>query len=208
MKPTLISIIIIAILALVVVSMYAQQPEQKQPLPESEENETQQDAALQTYTNTVHGYTLSAPEHMSFMEYTPDMMTVTIGEAGIADVRVVNVTPEGEESFIDAVSTHLQMLCAADGPQSSFSCVDTQVIEPFVAEKGAEGYLLFLRGELTNLQTQEVTEVEKGPYFVFPLQTSENAALVVHAPLNLSANEADAVAIRDIATTVQIQTAQ
>lgn len=212
MKPTLISIIIIAILALVIASMYASDTKPKESLQEGAQSDepASENEATHVYNNEVYGYTLSAPERMSFKEYTPEILTVAIGDTSIADVRVVAVSPEAEQSFVEAVGSHLQMLCAADGPQASFSCTSTEVIEPFDADSGDEGYLLFLHGELTNLQTQEITDVQKGPYFVFPLHTNEdeNEALVVHAPLNLSADEADAVAIRDIAASVQIQEAQ
>lgn len=162
------------------------------------------------YENTTNGYSLSYPESLQILEYTPEIASIGhLIEGGIesvVDIRVETIEGKPGESFTDAAVRELASLCAADGPTSSFSCTGVDRVSPFVSDAGANGFELYLTGDLKNLETGVGTPVEKGPYYAFVLGTSASATkiLVVHAPLAQSAEEADAMAIRAIAKTVRI----
>lgn len=108
-----------------------------------------------------------------------------------------------EGSLVDAVIDTLAMFCAADGPTGSFSCAEASRSQPFTTASGETGTEVYLAGEMHDFTSDTRTPVEKGPYFVFPLTTAQSV-LVVHAPLNQSAAEADTAVIRAIAESVQI----
>ncbi len=204
----LISLVLIAI-ALLVIAVTAISSRSNDPQPEDEQRELL--PQTRTYENDIHGYSLSYPATLTDREYSPDNVVFgTIrGEAfdGVAEVRLVGTAGAPGSTFLEAVGAELIALCAADGPESSFSCTSVMSTEPFTTVAGAPGHVLYLRGELTHLGTQQVTEVRKGPYIVLPLTTSatHSAVLVVHPPLNLSADETDAEAIQAIAKSVVIE---
>lgn len=159
-----------------------------------------------TYTSTAHGFSVSYPANLSHLEYNPDMITIgTITEGGIdgvADLRtfIIETTPD---TLVATVAEQLAVYCAADGPTGSFSCSDISRSEPFTTTTGTQGTLVYLHGEHHDLTTHARTPVEKGPYILFPL-TMPDAVLVVHAPLNQSAEEADTDLITAIARSVTI----
>lgn len=163
------------------------------------------------YENAEQGYALAYPEGLDILEYTDDM--ASIGHliegsiASVADVRVQTIEGKEGESFTDAAVRELANLCAADGPDSSFSCTQVTRVSPFTSDAGASGYELYLKGELTDRASGSVTETEKGPYYAFVLATGATATkvLIVSAPLNLSGEEADAMTIRAIAQNVRIR---
>lgn len=163
------------------------------------------------YENADHGYALAYPADLDILEYTDDIASIGhLIEGGIdsvADVRVQVIEGKEGESFTDAAVRELANLCAADGPDSSFSCTGVSRLSPFVSDAGASGYELYLKGELKDLATGTVTEVEKGPYYAFVLSTGASATkmLVVGAPLNLSADEVDEETVRAIAKNVRIR---
>src|SRR5690606_14288721 len=68
-----------------------------------------------------------------------------------------------------------------------------------------EGFVVYLTGELTNFETDEVTIRGKGPFFIFPLTTSATMSkiVVIHPPLNLYASESDSELVRAVAVTFQ-----
>ena len=164
--------------------------------------------------NAEQGYSVTYPAGLEALEYTPDMITVGRpfegGIDGVADLRVQIVEGTEGESFSDAAVRDLRVLCDADGPDSSFSCPVADSIVPFTADGGAEGFEIFLKGTLLDRLSGETTDSLKGPYYVFPLDGGATATrtLFVHAPLNLSAEESDAAAIRAIAASVKVTPAE
>lgn len=162
------------------------------------------------YENAAQGYALAYPADLDILEYTDEISAIGHliegGIEGVADVRVQVVEGHDGESFTDAAARDLANLCAADGPDASFACTGIDRVSPFTSDKGAMGFELYLKGELTDLASGEKTAVEKGPYYAFVISTSASATkmLIVHAPLNLSAEEADAEVIREIAKNVRI----
>lgn len=193
---TLASIVAVIALALVAVAFYERS---KEPVPS---------VATKEYRNTDHGYALSYPGTLDVLEYTSDMATIGRlidgGIEGVADVRVAIITAEPGESFIDAATRNLAGLCAADGPEASFSCTGVERSAPFVSNKGAVGYEAYLTGVLTTHATGAVETVTRGPYYAFLLEGGATASkiLIVHAPLNQSAEEADTETIKAIAQSV------
>lgn len=165
--------------------------------------------AAPRYINETHGFSAAYPETLSVLAYTPDMATVGTpiegGIEGVADLRVFVITGEPGESFTDAATRELANLCAADGPTGSFSCTGVDRILPFLTDGGTAGFEIYLAGELTQFPENTKTVVRKGPYYAFVMDASATATkvLVVHAPLNQSAEEADAEAIRAIARSVE-----
>lgn len=163
-----------------------------------------------TYQNEAFGYSLSYPRNFDEQEYSLD--NVVFGNVtdesvdGVAEARIITVQGSAGQSFINAVTAEMQNLCAADSPNITFSCTGAEQIQPFTSDSGAEGFVFYLRGELRNLQTSSTTSVGKGPYFAFPLRSGAtgSTALVIHPPLNQSADEADSVAIRTIAESVKL----
>lgn len=194
---TLASTVAVIALALGAVSLYERSAD---PLPAP--------AASAEYRNDTHGYLLTYRGELDVLEYTPDMATigrlVEGGIEGVVDVRVVTIASEPGESFIDAATRNLANLCAADGPTASFSCTGIERSSPFVSSAGAIGYEAYLTGELRTLATGAVETVSKGPFYAFLLEGSATASkvLIVHAPLNQSAEEADAETIRNVAESV------
>lgn len=168
-------------------------------------------ARVSTYQNAEHGYSLSYPAKLDVREYTPDFVSFghEDGEAmeAVAEASVYVVQGEPGEAFIDAVARYMAMLCAADGPRSSFSCVGSEQVQPFSSASGAQGYSFYLKGELTDLQTGEVAERGRGPYFAFPLTTGALATrtLIVHAPVAFEADAVDSETIRAIAESVVLR---
>jgi hypothetical protein len=162
------------------------------------------------YENVDHGYSLAYPADLDILEYTDDLASIGHliegGIASVADVRVQVIEGREGESFTDAAVRELAHLCAADGPDSSFSCTGVDRVSPFTSDAGAVGYELYLIGQLTDRTAGTVTEVEKGPYYAFVLSTNASATkvLIISAPLNLSTEEADPMTIRAIAQNVRI----
>lgn len=182
--------------------LYFLTPNQPIPVPETETTE------VNTYTSDAHGFSLSYPENLSILEYTDDMASIgTLIEGGIdstADVRAMVLIGEPGESLQDTAARELANLCAADGPTASFSCTGVKSVMPFITNSGMPGFEIYLTGALTDIPSGAVTEVNRGPFYAFVLETGATATkvLIVHAPLNKSIEEADADTIRTIAKTV------
>ena len=164
-----------------------------------------EEASLHQYANADHGFSLSYSADLGIVEYTPDMATIGHpiegGIDGVADVRVMILMGEPGESLQDTAARELADLCAADGPSGSFSCTGVKSAMPFVTESGMTGFEIYLTGSLTDIPSGNVSEVGKGPFYAFVLETGATATkvLIVHAPLNKSVEESDADAIRAIA---------
>jgi len=173
--------------------------------PGDDATTTPNENTTQTYHNSVYGYSLIYPRDLQLEEYSPD--NASFGST--AEVRVVSITGTPGTQFIDAVTEHMSMLCAADGPQTSFNCTGAGQVQPFTSDSDVQGFTFYLNGELRNLADNSTTAVGKGPYFAFPLKSSAagSLVLVVHPPLNQSAGEADSSLIRSIAETVQVDPA-
>lgn len=162
------------------------------------------------YQNAEYGYAVSYPDTLVAREYAGGN-TAFGTESGevfnaVAEVRLVTVSGNAGESLQEAAARELSLLCAADSTTESFSCTGLDRILPFRTASGMNGYELYLKGELTNLASSEKTMMRKGPYYVFPLEVSATAgrAIVVHAPLAQSADEADAATIREIARSLTV----
>lgn len=169
------------------------------------------EASAKTYANAEHGYALSYPERLNIQEYTPEIATIGTpiegGIEGVADVRVEVVEGEPGASFAESAARQLANLCAADGPDASFSCTGLKSVVPFATDTGTAGFEIFLTGERTDRAAGTVTETDKGPYIAFVLATSASATkvLIVHAPLNVDAAGADRALIETIAKSVRIE---
>ena len=169
------------------------------------------EATAKTYENSLHGFSLAYPEELNILEYTPEIATIgTLTEGGIdgvVDIRVETIEGQPDESLTEAAARQLSLLCAADGPTQSFTCTGLKSAVPFVTISGTTGFKIFLHGELTDFTTGSVTEIDKGPYLAFVLSTSATATkvLVIHPPLNQSAEEANRESIESIAKTVRIR---
>lgn len=168
------------------------------------------EALTASYENSEYGYTLSYPESLTVREYAGGNTAfgTESGEtfAGVAEVRFVTVSGNEGESLQEAAARELSVLCAADSTTQSFSCTGLDRILPFRTTSGMTGYEIFLKGELLTIATGEKTEIRKGPYYVFPLEVSATSgrAIVVHAPLAQSADQADADTIREIARSLTV----
>ncbi len=169
------------------------------------------DDADKVYKNGVYGYSLMYPAQFNVKEYTDDIATIGIvsddAVDGRVDIRVVTAQGEAGQTQQDAVAVQLQNLCAADGPEASFSCTGTLSTEPFTTNLADAGFVLMLKGELKELKTGTVQEVLMGPYYVLTLASSATISkvLVIMPPLNRNASEADAELIRSIAESVHIR---
>ena len=176
--------------------------------PNAPQEEVQEVTA---YENADHGFSLSYPSSLDIIEYTDDMAAIGTliegGIASIAEVRVQIVEGAPGESFAEAAARDLANLCAADGPDGSFSCDGIDSVRPFSTDSGMLGAELYLKGTLTTFSTEATQAVRKGPYYAFALSsgTTVTKVLIVHAPLNLSAEEADAATIKAIAKTVELR---
>lgn len=182
--------------------LYFLTPNQPVPTPQAEAVEAN------AYVSDTHGFSLSYPENLSILEYTDDMASVgTLIEGGIdsvADVRAMVLVGEPGESLEDTAARELANLCAADGPTGSFSCTGVKSVMPFITSSGVPGFEIYLTGALTELLSGTVTEVNRGPFYAFVLETGATVTkvLIVHAPLNRSVEESDADTIRTIAKSV------
>lgn len=164
----------------------------------------------QSYTNTANGYSLSYPDTLQVKEYTAD--NAVFGHVtedavdGVAEARVMILAGRSGDTFQQTLAKQLEILCAADGPRTSFSCTSIQRAEPFATEAGAQGLLLYLHGESKDLRSGTITVIDKGPYFALTLQSGATVSkvLVIHAPLNQSAAEADTATIQSIARSVHL----
>jgi hypothetical protein len=169
---------------------------------------------LQKYSNPTYGFAIEYPKSLTPREYSAENVVfgTTSGEMmnGVVEVRVVNVEAKAGESFMDAATRELQNLCAADGPNASYNCTGVEKVTPFKTASGLSGISLYLKGELTNLKTKSKTAIGKGPYFLFAAKSSATGSriIVVHPPLNKSAEESDSVAIRKVAETLVINAPQ
>lgn len=167
-------------------------------------------ALTASYANTEHGYAVSYPESLAVREYAGG--TTAFGTesgdmfSGVAEVRLVTVSGNEGESLQEVAARELSVLCAADSTTQSFSCTGLDRMLPFRTTSGLTGYEIFLKGELLTIATGEKTEIRKGPYYVFPLEVSATSgrAIVVHAPLAQSADEADTETIREIARSLTV----
>lgn len=161
--------------------------------------------SAQGYENTVHGFSLFYPSDYTHTEYTPDIVSIGYatddGMTAVAEARTLVVETVSGESLTETVANQLAILCAADGPTGSFSCSGISRSEPFTTLSGREGTVVYLSGEHHDFTTDTRTPTEKGPYVIIPLDTP-NTVLVVHAPLNQSANEVQPSLITAIAKSV------
>lgn len=171
-------------------------------------------AAMKEFRNASHGYTLSYPEDLDLVEFTDDMASIGHliegGVASVAEVRVAIIQGNPGETFVDAARRNLADLCAADGPDSSFSCTGLKSGLPFQTDSGEQGYEIYLEGEMRTLATGSVEKTEKGPFYVFLIEGDAGASkvLIIHAPLNLAATDVQADVIRTIAKSVSFTPAE
>lgn len=162
------------------------------------------------YQNTEHGYSLSFPTTLESEEYSQDYVVFGImnGENvdGVADVQVMTLESETGKTLDGILSERLMSLCAADGPSSTFSCTEVESMQPFKSQSGVEGKVYYLTGELTDFETNEVTQHRKGPFFVFPQSSSATVSkvIVVHAPMSKYTEEVDTQTIQSIAESLKI----
>jgi len=177
------------------------------PLPFSSDSEK---AETSTYRNDVYEYTVTVPEGLDIKEYLPENVVFGHIEGdmvdGVVEVRAMTVRGQSGETFLDAVARELANLCAADGPNASISCTGIESSEEF-RTGGLVGTELYLKAELKEFPSGNMTGFTKGPYFVFQRQSSASGSsiLVIHAPLNQNADEADIDTIRTVAESVVIQ---
>lgn len=170
----------------------------------------EQPTTMTPYEDRNNGYALAYPAGLDILEYTDTQAAIGTliegGIDGIVDVRIEVIEGKPGETLVDAAARQLRNLCDADGPASSFSCVSLESVQPFMATGGASGYEVYLKGELRELASGAVTPMNKGPYYVFPMQTGATGTkvLIIHAPLNKSADEADTATIRSIADSVRL----
>lgn len=163
-----------------------------------------------TYRNDVYEYSVIVPDGLDTKEYLPENVVFGHIEGdsveGIVEARAMTVRGQAGETFLDAVGRDLANLCAADGPNASISCTGIESSEEF-RTNGLAGTELYLRAELKEFPSGSVTPFAKGPYFVFQRQSSASGSsiLVIHAPLNQDADEADAEAIRAVAESLVIE---
>lgn len=177
-------------------------------LPSVVENAPKTEAV---YRSEVYEYTVTIPDGLAVKEYLPE--NVVFGHVtndavdGVVEVRAITVEGKNNEKFIDSVARELANLCAADGPNASLSCIGIEKSEPITSVGGLTGTELFLVGEMKQLPSGETTHITKGPYFVFQRQAgvTVSSVIVIHAPLNQSAAEADVGTIRGVAESLVIE---
>lgn len=159
------------------------------------------------YTNAANGYSVAYPNTLEVKEYMPDQ--VVFGHItnqtveGVAEARVMVIEGRYQETFQQTLANELEKLCAADGPNGSFYCDSIQSAQPFITTADTQGLLLYLAGHQKS-SNGSVTDVVKGPYFAITLKSGTTASkvLVIQAPLNKSAAEADISVIQSIAKSV------
>lgn len=167
--------------------------------------------ATSTYENTEYGYVLDYPASLTVREYSlgNTVFGTISGEVidGVVEARVVDITATPGQSLQEAAAIQLQALCAADSPNATFSCPRVDQAQTFVTRSGVSGYVLYLAGEMRSLPDGEVMQVGKGPFFVVPLSTTATGSrvLVVHPPLNQTAEDADAQTVRRVAESVRVR---
>lgn len=177
------------------------------PLPFSD---ISKEAEANFYRNDVYEYTVTVPEGLDIKEYLPENVVFGHIEGdmvnGVVEVRAMTVRGQAGETFLDAVARELANLCAADGPNASISCTGIESSEEFRAD-GLVGTELYLKAELKEFPSGTVSAFTMGPYFVFQRQSSASGSsiLVIHAPLNQNADEADIDTIRSVAESVVIE---
>lgn len=161
------------------------------------------------YANTANGYSVRYPNTLETKAYTPDEVVfghiTSDAVEGVAEARVMVIEGRRGETYQQSLANELEKLCAADGPNGSFSCDSIQSAQPFLTTSDVQGLLLYLAGHQKS-RTGAVTDVVKGPYFAIPLKTGASATrvLVIQAPLNKSAAEADIAVIQSIAKSVEL----
>jgi hypothetical protein len=173
-------------------------------------DEQAQEVGEQSYRNDVYEYTVTVPEGLDIKEYLPE--NVVFGHidgemvAGVVELRAMTIRGQAGETFLDATTHDLANLCAADGPNASISCTGIESSEEF-RTGGLVGTELYLKAELKEFPSGQVTGFTMGPYFVFQRQSSAagSSILVIHAPLNQNADEADIDTIRAVAESLIIE---
>ncbi len=162
------------------------------------------------YQNAAAGYELSYPSDLQIKEYTPQIVTIghIDGEMvqSVADVRTMTIAGESGVSFDDAVVRELTNLCAADGPDQSFSCTGVESSAPFTTDEGVAGTEIYLHSELKTVSSGAIVSGTMGPFIVIPMQSGATVSgvIVVHAPLNQIAGEADTATILSIAKSIRL----
>jgi hypothetical protein len=161
------------------------------------------------YTNEAYAYSVEYPADLQVQEYGDE--SVTFGRIdgemvdGQADVRILTFESEPGQSFQEVAGVQLMNLCAADGPNETFSCTDVTSVTEFQSASGVSGFEFRLRGERLNFTSNEVTEDPRGPFYVFPLDTSATASqvLVVMPPMNKDSMDVSEAIMTDIATSLR-----
>lgn len=172
--------------------------------PEENSNE------VLTYANMTYGYAVNYPADLQVREYTSD--NVVFGKIdgemvnAYTEIRIIKLENTVNKSFQEKVVDKLKELCTADSPESSFSCTSAETITPIKTISGLDGYAIYLDGELKNKIRNEISKVRKGPYYVFDIKTSTNdsSVVVIHTPLNQTAEQAHESIITSIAQSIRI----
>ncbi len=173
-------------------------------------NEVENAITIKTYKNDQYGYSVEYPENLDVKVYLPENVVFGRVEGdivdGVAEARVIDIKGSEGEDFVKAASKELQNLCAADGPNESYSCTGVKGLQPFKTKSGLNGFVLYLDGEIVNLQSKVKTSRGKGPYFVFTTKSSATGSrvVVVHPPLNKFADETNAEVVRSIAQSLTL----
>lgn len=162
------------------------------------------------YHDQHNGFTLEFPGTLQKKEY--ESGSVAFGRItgdqidATAEAQVIDVEGEIGKTFQEVIIDRLMTMCAADGPTSTFSCTAIEQLQPAETVSGIKGFVLYLKGELKDFKTNTTSTHGRGPFFVFPLQTSatNTHAVVIHAPLNQEAERVNSTVIRDIALSLKI----
>lgn len=161
------------------------------------------------YENQAHGYTVEYPSVLQIQEYSPESVAFGTleGESMDAEVEVRILTFEGEpgQSLQEVAGVQLMNLCAADGPGESFSCTDVLSSNEFQSDSGVTGFEYRLHGEKQVFASNEITEDPRGPFYVFPLETSAAASkvLVVLPPMNRDSVDVSEAVVTEMARSLQ-----
>jgi hypothetical protein len=163
-----------------------------------------------TYTNEASGYSLSYPSTLVLREHTPDAVTISTStdESATSTVEIQTLLIDGKAgaTLQQSVIETLKNQCTADGPETVLICTEAEQIQEFTSTKGAQGFSLYLKGQLTNVATKESNVVEKGPFYVFSLKSGATASkvVVIHPPLSLFSDQVDATSTKSIAENISV----
>ncbi len=168
--------------------------------------------AINAYTNTTYGYSVSYPASYESHELQPEFAVIGnnvnssfVPKAAIAVLHAGLTEPF--PTYEDFVRLSVELACQSQGSGETIQCPSVASSENFTTETGITGDEIFLN-QTTRTSAGQTHSEKRGPYFVFNISAnvpqSKYALVMILPPPTSSQADVDQNLLTSIANSLQI----